>query len=112
MATSKSTQLLKKKAWVKLLLLLENALKLNIQALQLTETLNPLQAPTHTLTPLSINITKQVKKLRMDLSWHALNFMLQAKTLYHPEKQGFGYPWLPKKFQTHRPKPAEAEPSL
>ena len=48
----------------------------------------------------------------MDLSWHALNFMLQVKTLYHPEKQGFGYPWLSKKFQTHPPKPAEAEPSL
>jgi len=28
----------------------------------------------------------------MDLSWHALNFMLQVKTLYQTEKQGFGYP--------------------
>ena len=35
--------------------------------------------------------------------------MLQAKTLYHTEKQGFGYPWLSNKFQ---PKPAEAEPSF
>jgi len=33
----------------------------------------------------------------MDLSWHALNSMLQVKTLYHTEKQGFGYPWLSKK---------------
>ena len=33
----------------------------------------------------------------MDLSWHALNSTLQAKTLYHTEKQGFGYPWLSKK---------------
>jgi len=32
----------------------------------------------------------------MDLSRHALNSMLQAKTLYHTEKQGFGYPWLSK----------------
>ena len=49
----------------------------------------------------------------MDLSWHALNSKLQAKTLYHTEKQGFGYPWLSKKkFQTHPPNPAEVEPSF
>jgi len=35
----------------------------------------------------------------MDLLWHALNSMLQEKTLYHTEKQGFGYPWLPMAFQ-------------
>jgi len=34
----------------------------------------------------------------MDLSWHALNSKLQAKTtLYHTEKQGYGYPWHSKK---------------
>jgi len=38
--------------------------------------------------------------------------MLQAKTLYHTEKQGFGYLLLSKKFQTLPPKPAEAEPSF
>ena len=38
----------------------------------------------------------------------ALNSMLQVKTLYYTEKQGFGYPWLSKKFQTHPPKPTEA----
>ena len=48
----------------------------------------------------------------MALSWHALNSTLQAKTLYHTEKQGFGYPWLSTKFQTHPPEPAEAEPSF
>jgi len=32
----------------------------------------------------------------MDLSWHALNSVLQVKTFYHTEKQGFGYPWLSK----------------
>jgi len=43
----------------------------------------------------------------MDLSWHALNSMIQAKTLYHTEKQGFGNPWLSKpKFQTHALKPS------
>jgi len=33
----------------------------------------------------------------MDLSWNELNFMLQVKTLYHIERQGFGYPWFSKK---------------
>jgi len=54
----------------------------------------------------------QVKKLHMDLLWHALNSKLQAKTLYHTQKQGLGYPWLKKKFQTHPPKPAEVELSF
>jgi len=35
-----------------------------------------------------------------------------GKTLYHTEKQGFGYPWLSKNFQTHPPNPVEAEPSF
>ena len=43
-ATSKSTQL-STKFWVKLLLLLENTIKLNFKAL---ENLNPLQGPPHT----------------------------------------------------------------
>ena len=50
--------------------------------------------------------------LSMDLSWHAFISMLQVKTLYHTEKQGFGYPGFQKKFQMHPPKPAEAEPSF
>jgi len=33
----------------------------------------------------------------MDLSWLALNSMLQAKALYHTEKQVIGYLWLSKK---------------
>ena len=40
--------------------------------------------------------TEQVKKIRILLSWHAF-IKLQAKTCYHTEKQGFGYPWLSKK---------------
>jgi len=35
---------------IRLLLLLENVLKLNLEALQQTENLNPLQGPTHILT--------------------------------------------------------------
>jgi len=48
----------------------------------------------------------------MDLSWHALNSVMQVKTLCHTEKQGFDYSWLSKKFQTHPLKPAESEPSF
>jgi len=52
----------------------------------------------------------------MDLLWlagmHALNSILEVKTLYHTEKQGFGYLGFQKKFQTHPPKPTEAEPSF
>jgi len=60
MGNFKSTQL-STKVWVKLLLLLENALKLNFEALQLTENLNPLQRPTHTLTSSSINTQNRSK---------------------------------------------------
>jgi len=56
-ATSKSTQL-STKIWIKLL---ENALKLNLEALQLAENLNPLQGPTHSLTPSSINTQNRSK---------------------------------------------------
>ena len=56
------------------------------------------RAHTHSDPIIIINKhTEQVKKLPMDLSWHALNSMLQAKTLYHTEKQGFGYLCLSKK---------------
>jgi len=39
----------------------------------------------------------------MDLSWSALNSMLQVKTLYHTEKQEFSYPWLSKKLSRQTP---------
>jgi len=51
----------------------------------------------------------------MDLSWQALNSGLKVKTLYHTEKQGFGYPRFSTtttKNQIHPSKPAEAEPSF
>ena len=82
----------------KLLLLLENALKLNFEA----ENLNPLQGqpPTH---------SDPIIKLGMDLSWHVLNSMIQVKTLCHIENQGFGCLWLSK---THQLNPTEAEPSF
>ena len=58
---------------------------------------------TITLTSSSINTQNRSKKLRMDLSWHALNSTLKAKTLYQTEKQGFHYLWLSKNFRhTHQ----------
>ena len=66
----------------------------------LTENLNPLQGSTHT-DPIINKNTEQVKTLGTDLSWHALNSVLQVKTRYHTEKQGFGYRGFQKKFQTH-----------
>jgi len=78
-ATSKSTQL----STVKLLLLLENALELNFEALKLTENLNglpPPRPPTHS-DPIINKHTEQVKELRTDSSWHAFNSMIQVKTL-------------------------------
>jgi len=38
--------------------------------------------------------------------------MLQVKTLYHTEKQGFGYPWLSKRIPDTLTKPAETKPSF
>ena len=93
-----------------LLLLLENALKLHMRPSNWKCEPSP-RPHTHS-HPIVNKHTEQVKKIHMDLSWHALNSMLQFKTLYYAEKQGFGYLWLSKKFQTHPPKHAEAEPSL
>ena len=86
-ATSKSTQL-STKVCVKLLLLLANVLTLDFEGLLLTENLNPLQGPTHPLTPSSMNTENRSKKLRMDLSWHALHSMREVKTLRHTENKG------------------------
>ena len=38
--------------------------------------------------------------------------VLGQKTLYHTEKQGFGYPGFQIKFKTHPPEPAEVKPSF
>ena len=92
--------------WVKLLLLLENAPK---RPSNWKFEPSP-RVHTHS-DPIINEHTEQVKKLRMDLSWHALNSMLRVKTPYHTEKQGFGYPWLWKKFQTHPPKPSPVSES-
>ena len=67
------------------------------------------KAHTHA-DPIINKYTEQVKKLRMDLSWHALNSMLQVKTLYHTEMQGFGYPWLSKKIPDTHQNPLKLSP--
>ena len=54
--------------------------------------------------------TEQVRKLQMDLSWHALNSKLQAKTLYHTEKQGFGFLYLSKNSRHTHQNPLKLSP--
>ena len=56
--------------------------------------------------------TEQVRKLLMDSSWHALSYKLQVKTLCHTGKEGFGYLWLSKNFQTHPPNLLKPSPVL
>ena len=69
---------------IKLLPLLENALKLNFKALYETENLDPLQGPTHT-DPIINTHTKQAQKLRMDLPPALLTCRLQPKTHSHSD---------------------------
>jgi len=84
--------------WVKLLLLLESTLKCNFWGPLTDWNFEPSpRAPTHSDTI--------IIKLCMDLTWHALNSMLQVQTLSH-WKQGFGNQWLLKKITI------EAEPSF
>ena len=64
----------------------------------LTENLNPLQRPTHTLTSSSIN-TQNRSKNHVWI-YHGISI---ARIWLHVDF---------KKFQTHPPKPAEAEPSF
>ena len=72
----------------------------------------PAPRPTHTLTPPSINTQNRSKNYV--LIYHDMHWTLsyKSKTLYHTEKQGFGYPGFQIKFKTHPPKLAEVEPRL
>ena len=81
---------------IKLLPLLENALKLNFKALYETENLDPLQGPTHTLTPSSIHTQNRPK----NNGW--IYHLLSSVAGYSPKltaalKKRFGYPRLSKK---------------
>ena len=90
---------------IKLLPLLENALKLNFKALYQTENLDPLQGPTHTLTPSSIHTQNRPN---LSLPPALLTCRLQPKTHCRPQKQRFGYPRLSKKFHAHQLKATKA----
>jgi len=115
-ATSNSIQL-STNVWIKLLLLLENALKFWGP---LTENLNPLQGPTHTLTPSSINIQNRSKncvwiyngmhwppcyrsKLSNTLKSKDLAILVSKKIADTPTKTG----WSRAQFQKGQPTPAK-----
>ena len=64
--------------------------------------------PTHS-DPIINKRTEQLKKLDMDLSWHAL---ISVKNTLSHWKARIWLSWLSKKFKTHPPKPPEVEPSF
>ena len=104
-----SLQYFQQRFRVKLLLMLENALKLNF--------LRPSFEPSPRANTYSDSIinkhTELVKKLCMGLSWHAGSSILQVKALYCTEKQGFGYLWLSKNSShTHQNLPSFRKVSL
>ena len=60
------------------------------------------ELPTHTLTSSSINTQNRSKNYVW--IYHGMHWTLsyrQKLTLYHTEKQGFGYPWLSKQNSRH-----------
>ena len=103
-ATSKSTRL-STKIWVKLFLLLENALKLNFEALQLTENLNPLQGPPAQSNPIINKQTEQVKNYGWIYHGMHWTLCLRSKPLHWKARI-----WLSKKFQTQPPNPLKSSP--
>ena len=94
---------------IKLLPLLENALKLNFKALYETENLDPLQGPTHTLTPSSIHTQNRPK----NYGW--IYHLLSSLAGYSPKltatlkKRGLATLGFPKKFDAHQLKPTQAK---
>ena len=97
---------------IKLLPLLENALKLNFKALYETENLDPLQSPTHTLTPSPIHTQNRPK----NYGW--IYHLLSSLAGYSPKltatlkNRGLATLGFPKKFHTHQLKPTQAKGTL
>ena len=97
---------------IKLLPLLENALKLNFKALYETENLDPLQGPTHTLTPSSIHTQNRPK----NYGW--IYHLLSSLAGYSPKltatlkNRGLATLGFQKKFHTHQLKPTQAKASF
>ena len=97
---------------IKLLPLLENALKLNFKALYETENLDPLQGPTHTLTPSSIHTQNRPK----NYGW--IYHLLSSLAGYSPKltatlkNRGLATLGFPKKFHAYQLKPTQAKASF
>ena len=97
---------------IKLLPLLENALKLNFKALYETENLDPLQGPTHTLTPSSIRTQNRPK----NYGW--IYHLLSSLAGYSPKltatlkNRGLATLGFQKKFHAHQPKQTKAKASF
>ena len=97
---------------IKLLPLLENALKLNFKALYETENLDPLQGPTHTLTPSSIHTQNRPK----NYGW--IYHLLSSVAGYSPKltaalkNRGLATLGFQKKFHAHQLKPTKAKASF
>ena len=97
---------------IKLLPLLENALKLNFKALYETENLDPLQGPTHTLTPSSIHTQNRPK----NYGW--IYHLLSSLAGYSPKltatlkNRGLATLGFQKKFHAHQLKPTQAKGTL
>ena len=97
---------------IKLLPLLENALKLNFKALYETENLDPLQGPTHTLTPSSIHTQNRPK----NYGW--IYHLLSSLAGYSPKltatlkNRGLATLGFQKNFHAHQLKPTQAKASF
>ena len=97
---------------IKLLPLLENALKLNFKALYETENLDPLQGPTHTLTPSSLHTQNRPK----NYGW--IYHLLSSLAGYSPKltatlkNRGLATLGFQKKFHAHQLKPTQAKGTL
>ena len=74
------------KVWIKLLLLIENALKLKFWGPLSNWKFEPSPKAHAHSDPIINKHTKQVKKLGMDLSWHALNKKKSRHTHQNPLK--------------------------
>ena len=97
---------------IKLLPLLENALKLNFKALYETENLDPLQGPTHTLTLSSIHTQNRPK----NYGW--IYHLLSSLAGYSPKltatlkNRGLATLGFQKKFHAHQLKQTKAKASF
>ena len=97
---------------IKLLPLLENALKLNFKALYETENLDPLQGPTHTLTPSSIHTQNRPQ----NYGW--IYHLLSSLAGYSPKltatlkNRGLATLGFQKKFHAHQLKPTQTKASF